>query len=39
VLGAVREFAGKAPQSDDITVLALRYRPLGAHGNKRGEPT
>ena len=34
VLGAVREFAGKASQSDDITVLVLRYRPLGAHGNK-----
>jgi serine phosphatase RsbU (regulator of sigma subunit) len=32
VLGAVREFAGKAPQSDDITVLALRYRPSAAHG-------
>jgi sigma-B regulation protein RsbU (phosphoserine phosphatase) len=28
VLGAVRKFAGKAPQSDDITVLVLRYRPL-----------
>ncbi len=27
VLEAVREFAGKAAQSDDITVLALRYRP------------
>ena len=39
VLGAVREFAGKAPQSDDITVLALRYRPPTAHGNKREEPT
>jgi sigma-B regulation protein RsbU (phosphoserine phosphatase) len=34
VLGAVRAFAGKAPQSDDITVLALRYRPLSAHGNQ-----
>jgi len=34
VLGAVREFAGKASQSDDITVLVLRYRPPGAHDNK-----
>src|SRR3954453_9366 len=34
VLGAVRAFAGKASQSDDITVLVLRYRPLGTHGNK-----
>jgi len=25
VLGAVREFAGDAPQSDDITILTLRY--------------
>jgi len=25
VMGAVREFAGPAPQSDDITVLAVRY--------------
>ena len=39
VLGAVRAFAGKAPQSDDITILALRYRPLGARGNQREEPT
>jgi sigma-B regulation protein RsbU (phosphoserine phosphatase) len=39
VLGAVREFAGKAPQSDDITILALRYRPPIAHGNKRKEST
>jgi sigma-B regulation protein RsbU (phosphoserine phosphatase) len=39
VLGAVREFAGKAPQSDDITVLALRYRPLTAHRNKREKPS
>jgi serine phosphatase RsbU (regulator of sigma subunit) len=27
VLGAVREFAGQTPQSDDITVMAFRYRP------------
>lgn len=26
LLGAVREFAGPAPQSDDITILAVRYR-------------
>jgi len=25
VLRAVREFAGEAPQSDDITILTLRY--------------
>ncbi len=25
LLGAVREYAGAAPQSDDITILALRY--------------
>jgi sigma-B regulation protein RsbU (phosphoserine phosphatase) len=25
VLGAVRRFAGDAPQSDDITILTLRY--------------
>jgi len=25
LLGAVREFAGEAPQSDDITILTLRY--------------
>jgi sigma-B regulation protein RsbU (phosphoserine phosphatase) len=31
VLSAVREFAGKASQSDDITVLTLRYRPATAH--------
>ena len=24
-LESVKEFAGTAPQSDDITVLALRY--------------
>jgi len=24
-LESVKKFAGKAPQSDDITVLALRY--------------
>jgi sigma-B regulation protein RsbU (phosphoserine phosphatase) len=25
VLRAVREFAGEAPQSDDITIMTLRY--------------
>jgi len=25
LLGAVREYAGDAPQSDDITILAVRY--------------
>jgi sigma-B regulation protein RsbU (phosphoserine phosphatase) len=39
VLGAVREFAGRAPQSDDIAVLALRYRPHAAHGNRPKEPS
>jgi phosphoserine phosphatase RsbU/P len=34
VLGAVRAFAGKAAQSDDITVLALRYRPLSGDGKQ-----
>ena len=28
VLSAVRAFAGAAPQSDDITILTLRYRPV-----------
>jgi sigma-B regulation protein RsbU (phosphoserine phosphatase) len=37
VLGAVRTFAGEAPQSDDITVLALRYRPPA--GNRPEEPS
>jgi sigma-B regulation protein RsbU (phosphoserine phosphatase) len=37
VLGAVRAFAGEAPQSDDITVLALRYRPPA--GNRPEEPS
>lgn len=27
VYQAVKGFAGKAPQSDDITVLAVRYTP------------
>jgi sigma-B regulation protein RsbU (phosphoserine phosphatase) len=26
VLDAVRDFAGSAPQSDDITILAARYQ-------------
>jgi sigma-B regulation protein RsbU (phosphoserine phosphatase) len=30
VLAAVRAFAGEAPQSDDITILTLRY--LGPRG-------
>jgi len=30
VLDAVRAFAGEAPQSDDITILTLRY--LGPRG-------
>ena len=30
VLEAVRGFAGEAPQSDDITILTLRY--LGPRG-------
>jgi len=30
VFAAVREFAGEAPQSDDITVLTLSYAPSGA---------
>lgn len=29
VLDAVKSFAGKAPQSDDITVMAVRYSPRG----------
>jgi sigma-B regulation protein RsbU (phosphoserine phosphatase) len=37
VLEAVREFAGQAPQSDDIAVLALRYRPPA--GGKLEEPS
>jgi phosphoserine phosphatase RsbU/P len=31
-LAAVRAFAGEAPQSDDITVLALAYRPGDTSG-------
>jgi sigma-B regulation protein RsbU (phosphoserine phosphatase) len=30
VFAAVREFAGEAPQSDDITVLTLSYAPSAA---------
>jgi phosphoserine phosphatase RsbU/P len=30
VLSAVRAFAGGAKQSDDITILAARYTPVGA---------
>jgi len=29
VMKAVKDFAGSAPQSDDITVMALRYTPTG----------
>ena len=29
VMKAVKDFAGTAPQSDDITVMALRYTPSG----------
>jgi sigma-B regulation protein RsbU (phosphoserine phosphatase) len=29
VLGAVRDYAGTAPQSDDITIMTLRYVPAG----------
>jgi sigma-B regulation protein RsbU (phosphoserine phosphatase) len=29
VVDAVRQFAGEAPQSDDIAVLAIRYQPGG----------
>jgi sigma-B regulation protein RsbU (phosphoserine phosphatase) len=32
VLGAVRRFAGAAPQSDDLTALALRYHGPNAAG-------
>ncbi|MGH8699418.1 MAG: PP2C family protein-serine/threonine phosphatase, partial [Burkholderiales bacterium] len=39
VLGAVREFAGEAPQSDDITVLAFRYRPSVVDGRRPKEPS
>jgi sigma-B regulation protein RsbU (phosphoserine phosphatase) len=39
VLEAMREFAGRAPQSDDITVLALRYRPSVARGRTLEEPS
>jgi sigma-B regulation protein RsbU (phosphoserine phosphatase) len=39
VLEAVHAFAGQAPQSDDIAVLALRYRPSVAHGGKPEEPS
>ena len=28
VVGAVREFIGKADQSDDLTMLAIRYTPV-----------
>jgi sigma-B regulation protein RsbU (phosphoserine phosphatase) len=28
LVGDVRSFAGEAPQSDDITVLALLYRGM-----------
>jgi len=30
LLGAVRTFAGMAPQSDDLTAMILKYRPPGA---------
>jgi sigma-B regulation protein RsbU (phosphoserine phosphatase) len=29
VMSAVKDFAGKASQSDDITVMAIRYTPVG----------
>ncbi len=29
VMKSVKDFAGNAPQSDDITVMALRYTPTG----------
>lgn len=32
LFGAVREFAGDAPQSDDITILAVRYQGTAGHG-------
>jgi sigma-B regulation protein RsbU (phosphoserine phosphatase) len=36
LLGAVREYAGDAPQSDDITILALRYLGREATGGEPG---
>lgn len=36
VLDGVRRFTGEAPPSDDLTVLALRYR--GPEGNGQGGP-
>jgi sigma-B regulation protein RsbU (phosphoserine phosphatase) len=39
IVGAVHEFAGETPQSDDITVLTLRYRPRGVHGETREATT
>jgi sigma-B regulation protein RsbU (phosphoserine phosphatase) len=29
LLVAVRDYAGNAPQSDDITIMTLRYAPVG----------
>ena len=29
LLVAVRDYAGNAPQSDDITIMTLRYAPIG----------
>jgi serine phosphatase RsbU (regulator of sigma subunit) len=37
ILEEVEAFTAGAPQSDDITVLALRYRPPAGAGTPRGE--
>ena len=34
VIDDVHEFAGEAPQSDDITCLVMRYQPSGEPGEK-----
>jgi sigma-B regulation protein RsbU (phosphoserine phosphatase) len=35
LLAAVRAFAGEAPQSDDITLMVLRYQPAAGSGSLR----
>nr|AIF26581.1 hypothetical protein [uncultured bacterium fosmid pJB65E1] len=30
LLGSVREYAGDTPQSDDLTILAIKYTPSGS---------
>ena len=38
VIDQVRQFAGAAPQADDITVLCIKYDPAGARRSSADEP-